>query len=198
LIAVAMVVTPAAAHTLKVFAFADGARVEGQAYFAGGTKAAGSRIIVRDAAGATLTELSPGDDGSFAFEAQAPVDHLIVLDSGDGHRAEWRLTAAELAAGFPGQARAGGVDASSAPAPPASSTDTMVSEGSVEVGRGLDPALEAAIERAVARQVRPLRGELAAARDATRLQDILGAIGYFFGLSGLALWWRSRRPGSRR
>jgi nickel transport protein len=74
----------------------------------------------------------------------------------------------------------------------------MASEVSVGREEGLDPALEAAIERAVARQVRPLREEVAAARDAARLQDILGGIGYLFGLTGLALWWRGRRVGTGR
>jgi nickel transport protein len=43
-----------------------------------------------------------------------------------------------------------------------------------------------------------LREELIAAQDAYRLQDILGGVGYIFGVAGLALWWRARRFGSRR
>jgi nickel transport protein len=58
----------------------------------------------------------------------------------------------------------------------------------------LDPVLVAAIEGAVNRQVRPLRAQLIAAEERTRLQDILGGIGYIAGLTGLVLWWRSRRP----
>ena len=57
----------------------------------------------------------------------------------------------------------------------------------------LDPVLESAIERAVARQIRPLREQLVGAQDRVRLQDILSGIGYIMGLSGLALWWKSRR-----
>lgn len=49
------------------------------------------------------------------------------------------------------------------------------------------------LEAALARQLRPLREELLATRDALRFQDILGGIGYIFGLTGLALWWRCRR-----
>lgn len=193
-----MVGMPASAHKLKVFAFADGAHVEGQAYYAGGAKAAGARIIVEDAAGRTLTELAPAKDGGFTFEARAPVDHLIVAESADGHRAAWQLTAGELAGGFPQEDTAGQVKASSATAPIVASIDAVAAETPIGAGQALDPTLEASLERAVARQVRPLREELVAARDAIRLQDILGAIGYIFGLTGVALWWRSRRLGSRR
>jgi nickel transport protein len=54
------------------------------------------------------------------------------------------------------------------------------------------------IEVAVARQIRPLREELLATRDALRLTDILGGVGYIFGLAGVALWWHARRSGGRR
>ena len=198
LLAFAFVGPPAAAHKLEVFAFADGSRIEGQVYIAGGVRAPGARIIVRDAAGRTLTEISPAADGSFSFAAQAAVDHWIVAESGDGHRAEWRVAASELAGGVPGQESPGRVNALAPPAPAVTPTDATATEARVGAGQALDPMLEAAIERAVARQVRPLRQELAVARDAARLQDILGAIGYIFGLTGAALWWHGRRPSNRQ
>jgi hypothetical protein len=57
---------------------------------------------------------------------------------------------------------------------------------------GPDPALEAAIERAVARQIGPLREQLLAAQERVLLRDVLGGLGYILGLTGLALWWTSR------
>jgi nickel transport protein len=100
LVALLLAGGPALAHKLRVFAFADGARIEGSAYFAGGGKAAGTRIVVKDAAGRTVAELTPAADGSFSYMAKAPVDHLTVAESGDGHRAEWKVSAGELASGF--------------------------------------------------------------------------------------------------
>jgi nickel transport protein len=54
------------------------------------------------------------------------------------------------------------------------------------------------VERAVARQIRPLREALEAERSRARLHDILGGLGYIAGLAGLALWWRSRKGGPAR
>ena len=183
-----------------MFAFADGARIEGSAYFAGGGRAAGAHILVKDAGGRTVAELSPAADGSFSYVAQAPVDHLIVADSGDGHRAEWKISAAELASGF--AERKESVALQTAPRTDAGASvaesATATSVQPTLPAPVIDPALEAAIERAVARQMRPLREELIAARDAYRLRDILGGIGYIFGLAGLALWWHARRFGNRR
>ena len=35
-------------------------------------------------------------NGTFAFEAQRRCDHLLVAESGDGHRAQWLVAADEL------------------------------------------------------------------------------------------------------
>ena len=172
----------APAHSLRVFAFADGNRISGSAYFAGGGAASGARIRVLDDKGGGLAELEPDEEGGFSYQALAPVDHVVVAETGDGHRAEWRVRAAELAPGFPG----------SEATPPAPS-EASPSARAVEVRA--DPEPLAAIEQAVARQVRPLREELAAAQGRAAPRDVLGGIGYILGVAGLAAWWRCRRLG---
>ncbi len=174
------------AHKLQVFASADGARIEGSAYFGGGGAAPGAQISILDADGKTLAEPVPDAQGRFSFQAQAPVDHVVVARTGDGHKAEWRVTASELAAGFPGSA----VPAARVPA---LSPGSMPTPAAVEASARPDPTLVASIEQAVSRQVAPLRQELMAAQDQARLRDILGGIGYILGIAGLAAWWRARR-----
>jgi nickel transport protein len=177
-----LVATPVFAHGIQVFAFADGDRIEGSAYFAGGGVASGAHIRVLDAEGGLLAQLEPDAEGAFSYRARAPVDHLIVAETGDGHRAEWRVSAAELGPGFPTAAAQG-----------------SASEGGVAGRSFADPSaqseLTALIEQAVARQVRPLREELLAAQGRASLRDVLGGIGYLFGLAGVLMWGRCR--GSR-
>lgn len=181
-LALTLVAMPVFAHGLQVFAFADGDRIEGSTHFAGGGVASGAHIRVLDAEGGLLAELEPDAEGAFSYRARAPVDHLIVAETGDGHRAEWRVSAAELGPGFPGAAARG-----------------SASEGGVAGRSFADPSaqseLTALIEQAVARQVRPLREELLAAQGRASLRDVLGGIGYLFGLAGVLMWWRCR--GSR-
>lgn len=172
---------PALAHQIQVFAFADGDRIEGSAYFVGGGAASGAAVRVLDAQGGLLAELVPDSEGGFSYRAEAPLDHLVVAETGDGHRAEWRVSAAELAPGFPG-IQAQGAE-SGGPAAELAPKDAPA-----------DPELAALIEQAVARQVRPLRQELMAAQGQARLRDILGGVGYILGLAGLLAWWRSRHP----
>lgn len=206
---------PALAHRLQVFALANGDQIEGSAYFAGGGAASGVEVSVADASGQVLAELSPGADGRFSYRVDAPTDHVVVVRSADGHQAEWIVRAAELAPAFavassdkPTTALSVGMDA----AHPAPSDDALPAPSELAprmtipphqnadaaaLGQpGIDPALTAALELAVARQLRPLREELAAARATASMRDVLGGIGYILGLAGIALWWRARASGA--
>lgn len=204
------VVSPAWAHRLQVFAAANGELIEGSAYFAGGAPAAGVEVRIEDANGGLLAELSPSADGRFSYRARAPAKHVVVVRGGDGHRAEWVVRAAELAPAFaltsaegPVAAAGLGVEtrqgprststpAASALSAPVATRPSLDGGPSMENPSGIDPALTAAIELAVARQLRPLREELAAARATASLRDLLGGIGYIVGVAGIALWWRAR------
>ncbi|WP_295590491.1 hypothetical protein [uncultured Lamprocystis sp.] len=180
--------TPAQAHKLRVFAAAEGPLITGSAYFAGGGAAAGARIRVVDAQNRTLAEPTLDAAGRFSYRAQAAADLLIVAETGDGHRTEWRIPASDLTGSFP-------ATDSGAPEPPA--TAPTAAAPPTPAPSGLDPLLTTAIEGAVARQLRPLREELQSFQDQARLRDILGGLGYILGLMGLALWWRSRRTAAR-
>lgn len=208
--------TPVLAHRLQVFAVANGALIEGSAYFAGGAPASGVDVRVEDASGRVLAELTPAADGRFSYRAAAPADHVVVVRSADGHRAEWTVRAAEFAPAFsvapsdePPTALSFGMDAAY-PAPPDGAQPTPLPQAPREtipsrenvntaaLGQpNIDPALTAALELAVARQLRPLREELAAARATASMRDVLGGIGYILGLAGIALWWRARGSGAR-
>ncbi|MBK1702109.1 hypothetical protein [Thiococcus pfennigii] len=185
--------TPLHAHLLKVFAFAEGERIEGRAYFAGGARAKGAAVEVLAPDGRVLAALRTDDDGEFSYQANAAIDHRIRVDSGDGHVAEWTVPATELEIAAP---------AAGDPDRPAAPTESTPEATPAETAAASVPAtespgdLEVLIERAVARQVRPLREQLVAYEEQVRLHDILGGLGYILGLAGLAAWWQaSRRRG---
>jgi nickel transport protein len=196
LLAGLLLATPALAHKLRLFAAAEADLITGSAYFAGGGPATGSRVRVQDADGQTLAELTPDAQGRFSYRAQAATDLTLVADTGDGHRVTWHIPAAELAGAFPTAASA----ARTAEAAPVAAVPAFTAPSEAATTPVCPPAVspapsEAAIERAVARQVHPLREEILAYQDQARLRDILGGIGYLFGLMGLALWWHARRAG---
>lgn len=182
--------TPAQAHLLKVFAFADGSRIEGSTYFVGGIPAAGAKVEVQSTEGRVLATLEPDAAGDFSYDAQIKADHVIVADTGDGHVARWTVTAAELT----GEEAASSGAAKPGTVPPAISVKEPNDSGSpVPTVNTNEHDLSVMVEEAVAREVRPLRKQLIAYEEKARLRDIVGGIGYILGLAGLAAWWHQRR-----
>ncbi|MBB1076292.1 hypothetical protein HUU62_17950 [Rhodoferax sp. 4810] len=175
--------TPSEAHQLKVFATAIGQEIDGRAYFANGAAASGAHIIISDQAGKQLTQLQPDAAGQFHYHAPAAMDLRIIADSGDGHRAEWLITAAELSAPADTSSPMVFTAPTALPTPPV-------------MANQLDPMLIAAIEEAVARRINPLRVELQHSIERLRLNDILAGIGYIVGVTGYFAWWRRRRDTS--
>jgi nickel transport protein len=191
---------PARAHKLKVFATASGARIDGTVYFVGGSPARGARIVMQAPDGTPLAILHADEHGRFATTAAARVDHVIIIDAGDGHSGRFTVPGEDLPATLPTglPAAAGAVPAGVvADDPPASPTPPPVEPDSATAAPPPNApdatALQEMIEAAVARQVRPLREQLNAYEDQVRLRDVLGGLGFVLGLAGLAVWLRTRR-----
>ncbi len=166
------------AHNVIGGVYAIGNTIEGEVGFSNGDMAAeGTEIIVRDASGNELGRVLTDVDGLFAFEATQRIEHHFFANLSSGHVLELSLPADELPDTLMGS------DVAAAPAVPSASVEFS----------GDQTALQLMIEKAVAKQVKPLRQELAAYKEKAKLQDILGGIGYIFGLCGIAIWWRQRQ-----
>ena len=173
-------VNMALAHNVVGGVYAIGSTIEGEAGFSNGDMAkAGMPVFITDSNGQAVAEISTDDEGFFVFEATQRIDHHFKLDMSSGHVLEMILPADELPASLPG-----GTAIASAPL-----HHTPVASVS-----GVDAAaLQQIVEQAVAKQVKPLRKELAAYKEKAGLQDLLGGIGYIFGLVGLGIWLRQRK-----
>ena len=174
---------PALAHKLKLFATVEGTIIRGRVYFAGDSLAKGIRITVQGPAGEPLAEAVSDEDGRFAVDARERVDHHLVADSGDGHQARFVVAAADLPPGLP-ERPTQNVLADPPAAPPAPQADAPAAA-----------EIEALVDRAVARHVRPLAERLVALEDTLRWRDILGGLGYIAGVTGVACYVAARRRG---
>lgn len=177
----AFAASPALAHRLNVFAAWDGTRISGEAYFTGGARAGGVAIRAVAPDGKVLANVRSEKNGDFALPPFAPADVDIIADSGDGHVAHFRVTAAEM----------GG-----APRPAAADPATALPVSAVPAPSA--QGLEAVMDRAVARRIAPLQRQIAEYEAKVRLHDILGGIGYLVGLAGLGFWWLARREAKGR
>lgn len=186
-------VEPAFAHKLKLFAAAEGAEISGYAYFSGGNRAQGVQIH-GECDGKTVFSGVTDAQGGFRFTATKRADYLLNADSGDGHAARFTVAAAELPENLA---------ASSGPVPQPDAPP--LNEGPLNKepsGAGTAPpesmALTILVERAVARQIRPLREQLDAYEQTVRLRDALGGVGFIIGLAGFAYGLSTRGLIARR
>ena len=158
---------PALAHKVNVFATVNAGVIEGECYLSGGGRLKECLVEFYGPSGEKLGETRTNADGLFRFEPTVRTDHRIVLDTGHGHRAEYTVSADEL---------------------PASALVAVQATTPPDAGD-----IERRISEAVEKAIRPLRVQLDQRENRARLHDVLGGIGYIFGLAGVALYFKSKR-----
>ncbi len=180
---------PAWAHKIRCFAAADGDRISGYAWMAGGVRPKNVPFRVFDPDGEILFEGTTDENGEFSFTPTRSCDHRIVVDAGEGHQAVFVVAADELPAGLAVPERSfDAIQSSSAP--------EALSAGPTPARPGDEGELERLIARAVSAQIAPLRRELAEFQGRQRLQDVIAGLGYIAGLAGAVFFFLgSKRTG---
>ncbi|MCI5125509.1 MAG: hypothetical protein D3925_13800 [Candidatus Electrothrix sp. AR5] len=177
---------PAQAHKMNVFSWADNQQIYGEAFFSGGRKVKNVQVHVQ--ASETRTSLlttQTDEEGKFQFTppqqaVQQKLGLLISVDSGDGHRGEWLLTADEYLA----------PDNPSLPAPQKDQSAT----------EGLDvEAIHEIVRQELKRELAPIKQHLAEGREKkVNPRDILGGIGCIIGLAGILAWFQSNKKKKKK
>jgi nickel transport protein len=178
---VLLVASPeAGAHKIHVFAEAEGTTLRGEAYFSGGGHPRDAKVDVLGPGGTRLGEVRTDAEGRFAFRATRRCDHTFVIETADGHRAEYTVEAGELPGSLPGVRAARVTQPAAKEGTPPASAPASADE----------PAGPAALRRVIAQAVRK---ELDRHEQRVRLRDVLGGVGYIFGIMGIVLLVRQRR-----
>jgi len=190
--AVFLLMSPTAfAHKLNMFAYVEGDEIFAEGYFTDGKKAKNSTITVFDAADKQLLQGTSDADGQFTFAIPQQSDLRITVNAGMGHQAEFVLLKDELSE----ETTATGTENEPASAlnsnneaPAATATQIPSATSSLD-----NDAIRAEIERAVGKAIKPLMRELSTMRAEKSLADIIGGIGFIFGLFGVAMYFKSRK-----
>ncbi|EJW09732.1 hypothetical protein A33M_1009 [Rhodovulum sp. PH10] len=203
---------PAEAHRLKVFATVEDGAITGYAFFIGGGRPEGVDFIVKNGSGTAVHRGKTDDEGGFRWRPDHAEDYSVTVDAGDGHFAAAEILADRLA----GQLSAEPATATPQATAPAPAFVVPAQPGPAEAAAcapldrdALAKLVQASVDRAVAREIRPLLEAYDQADGRVRLNDVMGGVGMIVGLAGAGLWAVSRRrrpvpddpagpPGERR
>jgi nickel transport protein len=83
----------ACAHRVHLFAWDEAGRVCSRSSFGKGVRIADATLVVRDAGGRELLQGRSDGDGIFCFARPGAAELILVVDAGQGHRGEFRLSA---------------------------------------------------------------------------------------------------------
>ena len=197
-----MLCTPAGAHRVNVFAWVEGNTIYTTSKFSGGRVAQKSLVEVYDSQKNLLLSGRTDETGAFSFAIPKIDDLEVVLEAGSGHRGTWTIKKSEL--------ESTQKDPSSEPKSPPSDleqTQTKLtgksephnrhkedSEWSPKKTAELEKIVEETISRTLDRKLHPLMTMIAETRNPKPgFREILGGLGYIFGLIGVAAYVRSRR-----
>jgi nickel transport protein len=183
--------SPIYAHKLNIFAFVVDDTVFTESHSADGTPVQGGVIKVVDNEGLLLLNGETDEGGLFSFRIPKRVDLTIILEESTGHRASYRLSAAQLAVGSHISESKG---AHAEPHETGNSDhDAMESTGAERVIEIED--IRSVVAEEVAKQLEPLHKGIARLQKEGRLpvREIFAGIGYILGLMGLVMYFQSRR-----
>ncbi len=188
---VLLLVSPTAfAHKLNMFAYVEGNEVFAEGYFTDGKKAKNSTITVFDPDNNQLLQGTSDEDGQFTFAIPQQSDLRITVNAGMGHQAEYVLLKDELSE----QTESALTTSITAVSESANDNSDIQRTESPPMTTSLDnDAMRTEIERAVGKAIKPLMRELSTMRAEKSLADIIGGIGFIFGLFGVAMYFKSRK-----
>ncbi len=187
--------TPALAHRVLVFAYAEGDTIHTESKFVPDTPVRQGQVkVLERKTGKVLLTGQTDDKGKFSFKIPAEaaaqkMDLKIVAEAAMGHRGEWLLKAESY---LPGAKTATAAPAPAAHVPAPASPPTSVAPGA-EAATVDRQMVDEVVNQALARQLAPIKEMLTEAQVRKPwLPDIVGGIGYILGIFGLWAYFQSR------
>jgi len=170
---------PVFAHKVNIFAYIEGDRVYTESYFNDGKKCIDSKIEVFDKQGDKLLEGLTDEEGEFSFEILQEGDLKIVLTASMGHRAEYSILADEF------RDTAGSNK---------EELEEPVSVVSPEISSLDLKEVQSLIEDVLDKKLEPIMREIKKSKtDKISPTEIIGGIGYIFGIFGIIAYFLSRK-----
>ena len=163
------------AHKVNIFAYVESDTVYTESYFSDGKKVKGGKIEVYDSQGKKLLEGITDNQGQFNFKPTKRDDLKIVINASMGHRNSYILSRDEL--------------------PELVIEKTEILPRTDRETAQIDiTEIKRAVDDSIDQRLRPVMQKLAKLEEKKiSYRDIMGGIGYIFGMAGIAFYFLSKR-----
>ena len=173
--------SPVLAHKVNIFAYVEGNMVYTESYFSDGTKVEGGVVEVYDSLGNKLLEGKTNKDGQFNFKPPKKDDLKIVLLASLGHKNSFTISADEL----PEIIRE---EKLQKPELKESEIKELTNVNLEQIKNIIDSSLD--------KKLKPIMRELAKSQQKkVSFTEVIGGIGYIFGVMGIILYSASKKKG---
>ncbi len=184
-----------AAHKVTIFAWVDGDTVYTQSKFSGGKRVKNASVFVYGPKDVLLLEGKTNENGMFFFKIPKKTSLKIVLKASMGHLAVWKLRAEEL----------GEAESKTAVQPTGMKAPLVTDSSSAGIQKNVDVfestkislgrrEIEEIINASLDKKLAPITEILAdSIHRGPGFTEIMGGIGYIFGLVGVALYFANRK-----
>lgn len=167
------------AHKVNIFAYQEGDIVYTESYFSDGTKVKDGIVEVYDSQGTKLLEGKTDENGEFNFKPRKKDDLKIVLLASLGHKNSYTLSVDELP----------DIIVTEKPQQPELKEFKAKEVTPVDLEQ-----IKRIIDTSLDEKLKPIMRELAKAqRKGVSFTQLIGGIGYIFGLMGIILYFVSKK-----
>ncbi|MEF3168951.1 MAG: hypothetical protein K6360_06410 [Deltaproteobacteria bacterium] len=201
--------SPAYAHKVSIYAYAEDGMIHSEGYFSDGTKARNSLVVVYDEkSGAKLLEGNTDEEGKFSFRIPKITTLRLDLHAGMGHRAEYTLSEDEVRDASDVKSKKSGeiltplrdTKENKNVIPEEAGNQRVTEElesrfGGDDESRGFSD-IEAVIERVVDKRLQPVMKMLIEIKEKIErpgFTEVIGGIGYIIGIMGIMAYQKSRK-----
>jgi len=178
----ALVVTTASlvlAHKVNIFAYREGEMVYTESYFPDGKKVKDGIVEVYDSQGNKLLEGKTNENGHFNFKLLKKDNLRIILSASMGHKNTYTLSADKISDSVKTR----------------ESQDKQLEESKTKEVLTIDlNQIKKIIDTSLDEKLKPIMRELAKTQQKTvSITEIIGGIGYIFGVMGIILYFASKK-----
>lgn len=172
------------AHKVNIFAYQEADTVYTESYFSDGTKVKDGIVEVYDRQGTKLLEGKTDENGEFNFKPPQKDDLKIVLLTSLGHKNSYTLSVDELP----------DIIASEKPQGPELKKFKAKEVAPVDLEQ-----IKRIIDTSLDEKLKPIMRELAKAQQkGVSFTQVIGGIGYIFGIMGIILYFASKKRGGKK